>query len=229
MEDGKVNKLYQTAPMNNRYHRIHGEVPTHDPIWRLVDCDDNGKEFTDMVYEKAVGEPIAKVTLYCLPDLSDLLLQLARLHHGAQHVYSLLAGIGGFPMTKKCAWGLAGPYAESIVSRVVEPKKTREMWFLARFYTAFEAKKMELANIVVPLEKLEQETVKWCREILRNNSTAIRVLKSALNAVDDSHSTLQELGGNVILMFYGIDEGNEEKTTYMECRRPEFSKFPRRP
>ncbi|CAL5349877.1 unnamed protein product [Camellia sinensis] len=88
---------------------------------------------------------------------------------------------------------------------------------------------MELANIVVPLEKLEQETVKWCREILRNNSTVIRVLKSALNAVDDSHSELQELGGNVILMFYGIDEGNEEKTAYMKCRRPEFSKFPRRP
>lgn len=41
------------------------------------------------------------------------------------------------------------------------------------------------------LESLEQETVKWCREILRNSPTAIRVLKSSLNAVDDGHAGLQ--------------------------------------
>lgn len=41
------------------------------------------------------------------------------------------------------------------------------------------------------LENLEKETVKWCREILRNSPTAIRVLKSALNAVDDGHAGLQ--------------------------------------
>ncbi|KAL7179833.1 hypothetical protein ACSBR1_043105 [Camellia fascicularis] len=52
-----------SSSMNDRYHRIHGEVPTHDPVWRLVDCDDNGKEFTDIIYEKAVGEPIAKITI----------------------------------------------------------------------------------------------------------------------------------------------------------------------
>ncbi|THF97833.1 hypothetical protein TEA_010651 [Camellia sinensis var. sinensis] len=98
------------------------------------------------------------------------------------------------------------------------------MWFLARFYTAFEAKKMELANIVVPvnsnynhLEKLEQETVKWCREILRNNSTAIRVLKSALNAVDDSHSTLQ-------LVFEDLLERAREKEEKEAKKRQRFAK-----
>nr|GMC88900.1 1,4-dihydroxy-2-naphthoyl-CoA synthase, peroxisomal [Ipomoea batatas] len=33
--------------------------------------------------------------------------------------------------------------------------------------------------------------MKWCRDILRNSQTAIRVLKSALNAVDDGHAGLQ--------------------------------------
>lgn len=120
-------------------------------------------------------------------------------------------------------------YGSSIMSRLIGPKKAREMWFTARFYTASEAEKMGLVNIVVPLENLEKETVKWCREILRNSPTAIRVLKSALNAVDDGHAGLQELGGNATFIFYGTEEGNEGKTAYLERRPPDFSKFPRRP
>ncbi|KAH9614483.1 hypothetical protein KSS87_006945 [Heliosperma pusillum] len=79
------------------------------------------------------------------------------------------------------------------------------------------------------LENLEKETVKWCREMLRNSPTAIRVLKSALNAVDDGHAGLQEIGGDATLLFYGTEEGNEGKTAYNERRPPDFSKFPRRP
>ncbi|PQM42693.1 1 4-dihydroxy-2-naphthoyl-CoA synthase peroxisomal [Prunus yedoensis var. nudiflora] len=88
---------------------------------------------------------------------------------------------------------------------------------------------MGLVNTVVPLGSLEQETVKWCREILRNSPTAIRVLKSALNAVDDGHAGLQQLAGDATLLFYGTEESNEGKTAYMQRRRPDFSKFPRRP
>lgn len=33
----------------------------------------------------------------------------------------------------------------------VGPKKAREMWFLARFYTAAEAEKMGLVNTVIPV------------------------------------------------------------------------------
>ena len=45
-----------------------------------------------------------------------------------------------------------------------------------------QALNMGLINTVVPLEKLEEETAVWCREILRNSPTALRVLKAALNA-----------------------------------------------
>ncbi|KAI7999018.1 1,4-dihydroxy-2-naphthoyl-CoA synthase, peroxisomal [Camellia lanceoleosa] len=225
-----------SSSINNRYHRIHGEVPTHDPVWRLVDCDDNGKEFTDMVYEKAVGEPIAKGTkAFCSGgdqalrskdgyanyenfgrlNVLDLQVQIQRL---PKPVIATVAGyaIGrGHILHMVCDltiavnnvfFGQMGPkhmlvlilgtlqvgsfdvgYGSSIMSRLVEPKKTCEMWFLARFYTVSKAKKMGLANIIVSLEKVEQERTKWCREILRNNSIAIQVLKSALNAVDDGH------------------------------------------
>ncbi|AQK70327.1 1,4-dihydroxy-2-naphthoyl-CoA synthase, peroxisomal [Zea mays] len=58
---------------------------------------------------------------------------------------------------------------------------------------------------------------------------AIRVLKSALNATDDGHASLQELSGNATLIFYGTEEAKEGKNAYMERRRPDFSKFPRKP
>jgi len=47
------------------YQRVHGDVPSHDVVWKVVPSDDDheGKAFTDIVYEKSVGEGIAKVVL----------------------------------------------------------------------------------------------------------------------------------------------------------------------
>ncbi|KAF3785401.1 1-4-dihydroxy-2-naphthoyl-CoA synthase [Nymphaea thermarum] len=112
---------------------------------------------------------------------------------------------------------------------MVGPKKAREMWFLCRFYDAAKAEKMGLVNAVVPLEKLEQETVRWCREILRNSPTALRVCKDSLNAVDNGHAGLQELAGDATLIFYGTDEANEGRSACMQRRRPDFSRFSRPP
>ncbi|CAI6012249.1 unnamed protein product [Closterium sp. NIES-65] len=120
-------------------------------------------------------------------------------------------------------------YGSSIMSRLVGPKKAREIWFLARHYTATQALDMGLINTVVPLAKLEQETVKWCREILRNSPTALRVLKSAINAVDDGTAGLQELAGNATLIFYNTPEAVEGRESYLSGRAPDFSKFPRLP
>ncbi|KAF7809303.1 1,4-dihydroxy-2-naphthoyl-CoA synthase, peroxisomal [Senna tora] len=176
----------------------------------------------------------------------DLQVQIRRL---PKPVIAMVAGfaIGGEQMlhmmcdltiaADNAIFGQIGPkvgsfdagYGSSIMSRLIGPKKAREMWFLTRFYNADEAEKMGLVNTVVPLEKLEKERVKWCREILRNSPTAIRVLKSALNAEDDGHAGLQELGGNATLIFYGTEEANEGKTAFMQRRAPEFSKFHRKP
>eukprot|EP00879_Flechtneria_rotunda_P022707 GHRR01023982.1.p1 GENE.GHRR01023982.1~~GHRR01023982.1.p1 ORF type:complete len:131 (+),score=24.56 GHRR01023982.1:60-452(+) len=82
---------------------------------------------------------------------------------------------------------------------------------------------------VVPLQQLEEETLVWCRHILRNSPTALRILKSALNAAEDGQAGIQQLGGDATMLFYQSAEGNEGRTAYVEKRPPDFSKFPRLP
>jgi len=122
-----------------------------------------------------------------------------------------------------------GGYGASYMARIVGQKKAREIWFLCRQYNAQQALEMGLVNTVVPLEKLEEETVQWCREILANSPTAIRILKAALNADCDGQAGLQELAGNATMLFYMTEEGQEGKNAFLEKRKPDFGKFPHRP
>lgn len=122
-----------------------------------------------------------------------------------------------------------GGWGASYMARIVGQKKAREIWFLCRFYNAKEALDMGLVNTVVPLEKLEAETVQWCREMLANSPLALRCLKAALNADCDGQAGLQELAGNATLLYYMTEEGREGKNAFLEKRRPDFSQFQRLP
>jgi naphthoate synthase len=122
-----------------------------------------------------------------------------------------------------------GGYGASYLARIVGQKKAREIWFLCRQYNAQQALQMGLVNTVVPYEKLEQETVQWCREILTNSPLAIRCLKAGLNADCDGQAGLQELAGNATLLFYMTEEGQEGRNAFVEKRKPDFAKFPKRP
>jgi naphthoate synthase len=122
-----------------------------------------------------------------------------------------------------------GGYGASYLSRVVGQKKAREIWFLCRQYDARQALEMGLVNAVVPYERLEEETVAWCREILANSPMAIRCLKAALNADCDGQAGLQELAGNATLLFYMTEEGQEGRNAFVEKRKPDFNKFKRYP
>ena len=122
-----------------------------------------------------------------------------------------------------------GGWGASYMARIVGQKEAREIWFLCRFYNAREALDMGLVNTVVPLEKLEAETVQWCREMLANSPLALRCLKAALNADCDGQAGLQELAGNATLLYYMTEEGREGKNAFLEKRRPDFSKFQRLP
>ena len=122
-----------------------------------------------------------------------------------------------------------GGYGASYMARVVGQKKAREIWFLCRQYSAQEALDMGLVNAVVPLEKLEEETVAWCKEILNNSPTAIRCLKAALNADCDGQAGLQELVACATMLFYMSEEGQEGRNAFLEKRKPDFSKFTRQP
>jgi naphthoate synthase len=122
-----------------------------------------------------------------------------------------------------------GGYGASYMARVIGQKRAREMWFLCRQYDAATALGWGLVNAVVPLDRLEEETVSWCREILANSPTAIRLLKAALNADCDGQAGLQQLAGDATLLFYLTDEAREGKKAFLEKRKPDFKKFPRFP
>jgi len=120
-------------------------------------------------------------------------------------------------------------YGSTHMARLIGQKKAREMWFLARMYDANEAMQMGLVNCVVPLKDLEMETQTWCREILRNSPTAIRLTKNALNAAEDGQAGIQDLGGSATMLFYQSEEGSEGRRSFMEKRAPDFTKFKRFP
>jgi len=122
-----------------------------------------------------------------------------------------------------------GGYGASYMARIVGQKKAREIWFLCRQYDARQALDMGLVNTVVPYDNLEEETIKWCREILANSPMALRCLKAALNADCDGQAGLQELAGNATMLFYMTEEGQEGRNAFVEKRKPDFSKFPRQP
>ena len=122
-----------------------------------------------------------------------------------------------------------GGLGSSYLSRIVGQKKAREIWYLCRQYNAQKALEMGLVNHVVRYEKLEEETLKWCREILKHSPLALRCLKSALNADCDGQIGLLDLSGNATLLYYLSEEAKEGQKAFLEKRPPDFSKFPRFP
>jgi naphthoate synthase len=122
-----------------------------------------------------------------------------------------------------------GGFGASVLSSLVGPKKAKEIWFLCRQYDAQEALEMGLVNTVVPLERLEEETVSWCREMLELSPFALRLLKASFNATEDGLSGIQQLAHDTNLLFYMSEEAQEGRDAYREKRRPDFGKFPKRP
>jgi len=120
-------------------------------------------------------------------------------------------------------------YGSTYLARIVGHKKAREIWYLCRQYTAQQALEMGLVNTVVPVDQLEEEGVRWAREILEKSPLAIRLLKAAFNADTDGLAGLQQLGGDATLLYYLTDEAKEGRDAFLEKRKPDFSKFPRFP
>ena len=122
-----------------------------------------------------------------------------------------------------------GGYGSGLLARSVGQKKAREIWFLCDEYDAQEALEMGLVNKVVPLEQLEVETVAWCKRMLAHSPLALRMLKASFNAADDGLAGIQQLAGDATLLYYMSEEAQEGKQAYLEKRRPEFDRFPKRP
>ncbi len=121
-----------------------------------------------------------------------------------------------------------GGFGASLLANTVGVKKAKEIWFLCRQYDARQALEMGLVNTVVPLDRLEEETVQWCREMLALSPFSLRLLKASFNAAEDGLAGIQQLAHDANLLFYGSDEAKEGREAYKQKRKPDFSQFPRR-
>jgi naphthoate synthase len=122
-----------------------------------------------------------------------------------------------------------GGYGSGLLARIVGQKKAREIWYLCDVYDAEQALAMGLVNTVVPLADLEQETVAWCRRMLRHSPLALRMLKASMNAADDGLAGIQQLAGDATLLFYLSEEAQEFRDAFKEKRVPDVDRFPHRP
>jgi naphthoate synthase len=178
-------------------------------------------------------------------EVTDLHVQIRRL---PKPVVAMVAGyaIGGghvlhvicdltiaadnarFGQTGPKVGSFDGGFGATVLSRLVGPKKAKEIWFLCRQYDAQEALQMGLVNTVVPLDRLEEETVNWCREMLALSPFALRLLKASFNADEDGLAGIQQLAHDTNLLFYMSEEAQEGRNAYLEKRKPDFAQFPRR-
>ena len=96
-------------------------------------------------------------------------------------------------------------------------------------HSAQQALEMGLVNAVVPLDRREEETIAWSRELLAKSPLALRMLKGALNTVTDGAAGMQQFAGDATLLYYLSEEAQEGRDAYVAKRAPDFGKFPRRP
>jgi naphthoate synthase len=178
--------------------------------------------------------------------VTDLHVQMRRL---PKPIVAMVAGyaIGGGHVLHVCCdltiaadnarFGQVGPrvgswdggFGTSLLRDLVGTKKAKEIWLLCRQYDARQALEMGLVNAVVPLERLEEETVAWCREMLALSPFALRLVKASFNAHEDGYAGIQQLAHDANLLFYASDEAKEGREAYKHKRAPEFAQFPRRP
>jgi len=178
--------------------------------------------------------------------VSDLHVQIRRLPKpvvamvagyaiGGGHVLHLVCDLtiaadnARFGQTGPRVGSFDGGYGASLLARLVGPKRAKEFWFLCRQYDARQALEMGLVNTVVPLDRLEDETVAWCREMLALSPFALRLVKASFHAEEDGFAGLQQLAHDANLLFYASDEAKEGREAYRAKRAPDFTSFPKRP
>lgn len=190
----------------------------------------------DEVAQKGVGRLNVldlQIQMRRLPK--PIVAQIAGYAIGGGHILHLVCDLSiaadnaRFGQTGPRVGSFDGGYGSSLLARTVGLKRAKEVWFLCRQYDAAQALEWGLVNTVVPLADLERETIAWCRQILTLSPIALRLLKAGFNAADDGLAGVQQLAGDATMLFYMSEEGQEGRNAYVERRKPDFSKFPKRP
>jgi naphthoate synthase len=142
---------------------------------------------------------------------------------------SIAADNARFGQTGPKVGSFDGGYGSGLLARHIGQKRSREVWYLCRQYGAEQAYDWGLVNEVVPLAELEIATVQYANEMLQLSPLALRMLKASHNAADDGLAGIQQLAGDATLLFYMSEEGQEGRDAFKNKRKPDFSRFPKRP
>jgi naphthoate synthase len=164
-----------------------------------------------------------------------VIAQIAGYAIGGGHILHLVCDLSiaadnaRFGQTGPRVGSFDGGYGSSLLANTIGLKRAKEVWFLCRQYDATQAFEWGLVNTVVALDDLERETIAWCRQILTLSPLALRMLKAGFNAAEDGLAGIQQLAGDATMLFYMSEEAQEGRNAYVEHRKPDFSKFPKRP
>jgi naphthoate synthase len=119
-----------------------------------------------------------------------------------------------------------GGFGSAYLARQVGQKFAREIFFLGTEYDAAAAYRMGMVNAVVPHVELETTALEWAGKINRKSPTAQRMLKYALNLVDDGLVGQQLFAGEATRLAYGTDEAAEGRDSFLHKRDPDWSPYP---
>lgn len=242
----EVRNAFRPQTVNEMAHAF--DVARHDPDVGVVVLTGQGPDAFCSGGDQRIRGDDGYVDERGIGRLNvlDLQIQIRRL---PKPVVAMVAGyaIGGGHVLHVCCdltiaadnarFGQTGPkvgsfdggYGINLLARQIGEKRAKEIWFLCRQYDARTALEWGLVNAVVPLEDLEAETVRWCREMLRMSPLALRLLKAGYNAGVDGLAGVQHLAGDATLLFYMTEEAQEGRDAFVDKRAPDFTRFPKRP
>ena len=133
---------------------------------------------------------------------------------------------GRFKQTDADVGSFDAGYGSALLAKQAGQKRAREIFFLAREYSAEEAVAWGVANAAVPHAELETEGLRWAQTILGKSPTSVRMLKYAFNAADDGLVGQQLFAGEATRLAYGTDEAAEGRDAFLGKRSPDWSPYP---
>lgn len=117
-------------------------------------------------------------------------------------------------------------YGSAYLARQVGQKFAREIFFLGQEYSAEKAVEMGVVNKAVKHSDLEKVGVEWAAEIMSKSPTSIRMLKYAMNAIDDGLVGQQLFAGEATRLAYASDEAAEGRDAFLQKREPNWAPYP---
>jgi naphthoate synthase len=131
-----------------------------------------------------------------------------------------------FKQTDADVGSFDGGFGSAYLARQAGQKFAREIFFLGQEYDAKKAVSMGVVNLAVAHKDLEKVGLEWAAEIMRKSPTSIRLLKYAMNAIDDGLVGQQLFAGEATRLAYATEEAAEGKNAFLEKRAPNWAPYP---